>query len=490
MKISRLTPVLLLPIFSLATITFERTYGDPTKYETGYAVQTTSDGGYAVIGCATTGRDIIYFIKADSVGNPMWSTLVSQGYVHKNSYSFKELNDSGFICVGYMDSILGTAPAEVYLVRFNSFGDTIWSRLYGGDSLDRGYWVEITPDSNFIIAGQTKSYGMGSSDVWLIKTDTSGTVLWNQTYGGTGYDMGRCVKNTPDKGFIIVGSTYSFGAGFRDIYLIKTDSLGVPSWSQAYGGSGYEWGYDVEHTVDNGYIIVGSTNSFGAWGLDIYLIKTDSLGNPLWTKTYGGILDDVGHSVVVTNDGSYVIAGYTNSYGAGRGDVWLIKTDSMSNIIWTKQYGGVKDDWAYAVERTQDNGYVITGFTSSMPGDTLRSDMYLIKTDSLGNAGIEEFQTDIRKKDFLVLRIHPNPFTQITNITLPADSWQDAVGCMEIYDIAGRRCRHWDGSTIRHTHCVTWDGRDELGNILPSGVYFVQLKVGEYTIVEKLILIR
>lgn len=486
MKLFRLLIMLFLPIFSLATITFERTYGDPSKYETGYAVQTTSDGGYAVIGCATTGRDIIYFVRTDSLGNPLWISLISQGYVHKNSYSLQELDDGGFIAVGYRESILEPAPAQIYLVRFNSFGDTTWSRLYGGDSLDKGYWIEITHDSNFIIVGETKSYGLGSSDVWLIKTDTNGTMLWNQTYGGTSYDMGRCIKNTHDKGFIIVGSTYSFGAGLRDVYLIKTDSLGNLIWSKTYGSSDYEWGYDVENTVDNGYIIVGGTNSFGAWGQDVYFIKTDSLGDVLWMKTYGGVYDDVGHSVVIANDSSYIIAGYTDSDGADHGDVWLIETDYFGNIIWTKRYGGDKDDWAYAVEKTQDNGYIITGFTYSMPSDTMRSDVYLIKTDSLGNIGIEEFQIHNPKADLPVLRIYPNPFSKRTDITFQTEDKSNIK--LKIYDVKGSLVKKFKQfaphSPISH---IVWDAKDDAGQPIPEGVYFVRLKTPDFVETVKII---
>ena len=207
--------ILLIPVLLSATITFERTYGGVTGYE----VACTSDYGYAIVGFYALYRDIIYLVKTDSLGDTLWTSLVSQPYVNKGSYSLKELSDGGFIAVGYRDSINDPIPADAYLVRFNSFGDTLWSKLYGGDSLDKGYWIEITPDSNFIIVGETKSYGVGNSDVLFMKTDTGGNVLWSRTYGGDSYDLGRCVKNMSDNGFIIVGSTYSFGGGCRALFV-------------------------------------------------------------------------------------------------------------------------------------------------------------------------------------------------------------------------------------------------------------------------------
>jgi len=483
MKLQKLVFILLVPIFSLATITFERTYGTLSSHETGYAVQTTLDGGYAIVGCATTGRDIIYFVRTDSLGYPLWISSIGQPYRHKNSYSLKELDDGGFIIVGYKGNLSSSVNDDAYLVRFSSSGDTLWSKLLGGDSLDRGYWIEITPDSNFIIAGQTKSYGVGSSDVWLVKTDTSGNVLWHQTYGGTSYDMGRCIKNTPDCGFIIVGSTYSFGAGFRDIYLIKTDSLGNLLWSKTYGGSDYEWGYDVENTIDNGYIIVGSTNSFsfGVWGQDVYLIKTNSLGDTLWTKTYGGVNDDVGHSVTVTLDNGFVVAGYTESEGAGYSDVWLIKTDSLGNIIWTKTYGGVDNDGAYSIKTTQDNGFIITGYTDS---NSSGKDVYLIKTDSLGNVGIKEKETSNFRSRVSMIEIFPSLVTRCLNIEYMLTRKEQVE--LSIYDATGSRVRLIKQEKLAPGYYQQKINIENLSN----GVYFIVLKQGDEKVSKKFLLIK
>jgi len=370
MKLQELIFIVFVPVFVFAVITFERTYKSGSPHNTGYAVQQTSDYGYAVLARCGTGADGIYFIRTDSLGDTLWTNWYSP--TCGVGYSFKIHN--GFIITG--------GSQNLNLLRINSSGDSLWLKSFGGDSLDKGFGIAITEDSNFIIVGQTKSYGAGSSDVWLIKTDTSGNVIWTQTHGGINYDIGRCVKNTADRGFIIVGSTYSFGAGFRDIYLVKTDSLGDLLWFKTYGGGDYDWGYDVDVTMDSGYIIVGSTNSFGAWGQDVYLIKTDINGDTLWTKTYGGIDDDVGYSVAVTPDGGFIVAGDTESEGAGFSDVYLIKTDSLGDIMWSKTYGGSHNDGAYCVENTQDNGFIITGYTYSYPPDRK---VYLIKTDSSGN---------------------------------------------------------------------------------------------------------
>ncbi len=459
--------ILLIPVLSSATITFERSYGGVTGYE----VACTSDYGYAIVGFYALYRDIIYLVKTDSLGDTLWTSLVSQPYVNKGSYSLKELSNGAFIAVGYRDSINDPIPAGAYIVRFNAIGDTLWSRFYGGDSLDKGYWIEITPDNNFIIVGETKSYGQGGSDVLFMKTDTAGNVLWSRTYGGDSYDIGRCVKNMSDNGFIIVGSTYSFGAGFRDIYLIKTDSVGNPEWTKTYGGTNYEWGHDVEVTPDNGYIVVGQTNSFGALGQDVYFIKTDSLGDTLWTKTYGGADDDVGYSVAITSDGGYIIAGYTTHYVGGDKDVWLIKTDSLGNVLWTRTYGSVDDDCAYSIKNTPDNGFIIAGSTSS--------GVYLIKTDSLGNAGIEENNVTSQLNIALICI----PSLTKTNATLRYTLPQEAKISLSVYDNLGRLVKNiYAGERAAGTYFQKVSLKD-----LPCGVYHLLLKTPGKTITKKIV---
>jgi len=195
-----------------------------------------------------------------------------------------------------------------------------------------GYSVQQTADSGYIIAGATASFGAGHNDVYLIRTNAQGDTLWTRTYGGLGVDYGYCVRQTSDGGYIIAGITNSFGAGILEAYLIKTNALGETLWTRTYGGADEDWANSVQQTADGGYIIGGRTLSFGAGSYDVYLIKTDAAGDTLWTRTFGGTSADEGRSVRQTADGGYVIAGITSSFGAGYSDVYLIKTDANGNV--------------------------------------------------------------------------------------------------------------------------------------------------------------
>jgi hypothetical protein len=192
---------------------------------------------------------------------------------------------------------------------------SMWSQTYGGTDGDYGRSVVETSDGGYAIAGYTLSYGAGLRDVWLIKTDASGTAQWNQTYGGTDNDLGYSVVKTSDGGYAIAGTTESYGVDYGDVWLIKTDAAGTVQWNQTYGGTDNDLGYSVVKTSDGGYAIAGYTESYDAGNEYFWLVKTDASGTEEWTQTYGG-----------------AIAGETFSFGAGGSDVWLVKTDEYGVV--------------------------------------------------------------------------------------------------------------------------------------------------------------
>ena len=171
---------------------------------------------------------------------------------------------------------------------------------------------------------------------------------WETTFGGTGYEYAYSVQQTTDGGYIIIGGTESFGAGERDVYLIKTDENGDSLWTKTIGGAFSDEGKSVQQTTDGGYIISGDTQSSGNGGEDVYLIKTDVNGIEQWSKTFGGADQDGSFSVQQTIDGGYIIAGYTSSFGNGAFDIYLIKTDQNGIEQWSQNFGGGGEDWSWS----------------------------------------------------------------------------------------------------------------------------------------------
>ena len=208
-------------------------------------------------------------------------------------------------------------------------------------------------------------------------------IEFQRTYGGIGDDEGRCVKQTIDGGYIIAGSTSSFGAGATDLYLLKVDSLGNPQWQKTFGGPNIDRGYSLDITSDSGFAICGYTNSFGSGGYDIYLVRTDSLGNLLWSKTFGGTDWEFGYSIRQTSDAGFIIAGGTYSYGNGNEDAFIVKTDMNGAFAWSKTFGGANDDEAKSIKQTSDGGYILCGYTKSF-GDSA-GDVYVVKMNATGD---------------------------------------------------------------------------------------------------------
>ena len=308
----------------------------------------------------------------------LWSR--TYGGIHNDcGRSVQQTADGGYIVAGYTHSFGGGGP-DVYLIKTNSTGDTLWTRTYGGSNSDAGFSVQQTTDGGYIVAGKTNSFGAGSDDVYLIKTDANGDIVWNRTYGGGSWDKGFSVQQTTDGGYIVAGWTWSFGEGECDVYLIKTNSTGDTLWTRTYGGSDYDRGYCVQQTTDGGYIVAGYTRSFGEGGRDVYLIKTYPNGDIVWTRTYGWSGNDEGYSVQQI-PGGYIVAGLTNSFGEDC-DVFLIKTNSVGSTIWSNIYGGSDSDYGYSVQQTTDGGYIVAGYTRSFGAGS--DDVYLIKTNSGG----------------------------------------------------------------------------------------------------------
>ena len=384
----KVLPFLMFAFIGLspnAQTMFQKTYGGSGS-EVGNSVKQTTDGGYIITGYTTSfgaGNYDVYLIKTNANGDIVW-TKTFGGTGVEYGYSVQQTTDGGYIIAGQTNSF-GAGNDDVYLIKTNSNGDSLWTKTYGGSNTDYGRFVLQTPDGGYIIAGGTASFGNTNGDIYLIKTDSVGDTLWTKTYDINNGIGTYCMQPTNDGGYIISGRS-----GFYIAYMIKVNSNGIPIWTKNYNIGQVQMGLNsVQQTIDGGYILSGSISPNLA--NNVFLIKTDSIGDTLWIKKYGGSGDNEGNSLIQARDGGYIICGLTNNFGGGNYDVYLIKTNSNGDTLWTKTYGGINGDIGLNIQQTTDGGYIITGSTGSFGAGS--SDVYLIKTDSLGNSGCNQYNT-------------------------------------------------------------------------------------------------
>jgi len=453
-----------------------------------------------------------------------------------HAMSVQQTSDGGYIVAGGTYS-LGHGSQDIWLLRLDDSGDTIWTKTFGGIDDDKAYYVQQTTDNGFIITGYTKSFGSPGDNVFLIKTDSSGNHLWRYVLSDSNRSWSLCVRQTKDPGYVLTGFTQIFGenkynawlirsneqgipiwsrnynwennnwvgsvyqtneggfilAGFteindsRDGLIIMTDSVGDTIWTKTYGGIEDDWFRDIQPAPDGGYILTGVSQSGTAGGQDIWLVKTDSSGKPVFEKKFGGLLDDWAYSIdVLNNDLGYVITGGTNSFGSGDTDAWVIKTDLAGDTLWTHTYGGIDTDVASSVKNTIDNGFVIAGGTSSFgAGD---SDVWIFKTDSAGNTQLPPsgiYGEDAPPHNYFLSQNYPNPFNGSTRIDyrLPESNFV----IIKIFDLLGREIETLVNEYQQANNYTLYFNAKKLN----SGVYFYSLITSDgYTFTKKMIYLK
>ena len=299
-----------------------------SRQEHTHDVVACSGGGYAVVGIERIVQDYqpqIVFHRLNSAR--VITATRNYGTIGKDDeWSVSENSDGGFIIAGQTD-VYDAANDDVYVIRTDGAGDTLWTRVYGGADHDAGYHAAQTFEGGFVIVGGTSSPSGGSEwDVYLVRTAANGDTLWTKHYGGSQYDVGYYVYQTSDNGFIVAGETRSYGEGEADLYLIKTDLAGNVLWARTHGGLLDDVGRSVQF-ANNGYTAVGYTSSFGTGFEDMYVVRTNLAGDTLWTRTIGWSGYDRGYDIEPTADGGYVAAGYNDSW-AGGDNAWLVKLDT------------------------------------------------------------------------------------------------------------------------------------------------------------------
>ena len=362
-------------------VNFEIMYGSSNE-EHGVVVELTSDGGYIVGGSSNSfhnGDIDLYLIKIGSTGEIEWSKTYAT-FGNERIHGVKQAENGDYYLIAWMEG--GFGFVDILMMKVDSLGNQIWAENFGGFSADEPRGLNITPDGEILVSGYVSSFGFGGKDIQIIKADNNGNIHWAKTFGTIFDDHNARNLITSNGNYLFTGETDFTGFLNWNPTLIKTDTSGNIIWAKRYPGNVEDWSRSVIELSSGGYVFAGNTQSYGSGQNDIYIVKTDTSGNVIWAKAIGSNQDDVGYSVTESSDGKIAVAGYTNSFGFGAYDVFLLKMDLDGTLDWLHTFGGLNDEFAFDLKTTPDNGFILTGkrVSDAIGG----SDVYVVKTDASG----------------------------------------------------------------------------------------------------------
>jgi len=368
---------------AIAQITWAHVFRGNFEDE-GHVIKQTNDGDYIIAGLTYSSQTmgwIIWILKLNASGNIVWQRTYGSGYEH-NAYSIQQTSDNGYIVAGYTNEF-GAGNDDAWILKLDSFGNILWQKTYGGSNHERAYSIQQTSDGGYIVAGYTWSFGTGNHAAWVLKLDFSGNIIWQKAYSGDNPQYAYSISQINDGGYIVAGYAYVPSAGGSDALIFKLDSEGNIIWQKIYGENKWEYAQSILQTSDGGYIVAGYNFPLATNNPDGLVFKLDPFGNIVWQKIYGGNNPDFLYSIQQISDGGYIVVGGTSSFGSSNYDAWVIKLDTSGNIVWQKAYGESENDFAYYIQQTNDGGYVVAGTTYSF--GTNLNDMWVFKIDSEGN---------------------------------------------------------------------------------------------------------
>lgn len=394
-------------------IVWEKSLGGSGDDESSY-VQQTSDGGFIIAGESNSNDNDVsgnhgsadyWIVKIDATGTIEWQKTLG-GTSPDFASSIQQTMDGGFIVAGYSKSNNGdvtghhgtTATNDYWVVKLDSLGTIEWEKSLGGTLTEFGTSIQQTADSGFVVAGWSLSNdgdvtghhgGSNTYDYWVVKLSATGSLTWQKSLGGNGFDYANSIQQTTDGGYIVAGGSSSNDGdvsgnhGSNDFWIVKLDAVGTIVWQKCLGGTGDDQALSIQQTTDGGFIAAGYSTSntgdvsvnYGSY--DYWVVKLDSAGGLTWEKSLGGNAAELGNSVRQTADNGYIVAGYSASYGGDVsgyhggvfwGDYWVVKLYSYGNITWQTCLGGTDDDVATWMDETAAGGFIVTGWSQSIDG--------------------------------------------------------------------------------------------------------------------------
>ncbi|UCC80056.1 MAG: hypothetical protein JSW64_01480 [Candidatus Zixiibacteriota bacterium] len=322
-----------------------RNYGTVGFEEAHYLIQ-TDDGGYVLCGDTkpSGGNYNLYIVRTDSLGDTLWTRSFGSPAGDDKGWAIVQTDDGGFLAVGH-----GYGSGwDVYMVRLNESGDSLWSKKYGGSHPDAAYGVTQTADGGFALVGQYANDDFGDTDLWLLRVDSLGDTLWTRKYSYSGgWSRGEAIAKTSDGGFVIAGQNWLTLTNVV-MLLVRTDSLGNEIWHKEYGGPNIDNAMSLDITSDGGIVAGGQTDSFGGGNKDFYIVRTDSSGDSLWSAVFGHNGIDYCHEIRVDPSGDIMAFGQHHIYGSQDFDYWMIKiADSTAQSGCEYVVGDVNDSDSY-----------------------------------------------------------------------------------------------------------------------------------------------
>ncbi|MHA2405683.1 MAG: hypothetical protein ACXADB_06730 [Candidatus Hermodarchaeia archaeon] len=361
---------------------WNRAFGG-SEPDVGYGVIEVSSGGFACVGetqSSGAGYNDAWLVRTAADGSPLWSqTFGGSGY--DEGWIIVETSTGGFVIAGITTSF-GAGSNDFWILGTDATGTLLWNETYGGGTHDICSSMVEVSSGGFALGGTIDYEGIFFGDFWLVRTDSTGTHLWNQTYGGADQDVGEALLEVDSGGFLLAGWTKSIGLGDADVWMVRTDANGNLLWSRNYGAKLTDHAHAVIEVSTGGFLLVGGTTSYGAGDMDVWLIRTDAFGDMVWNQTFGGSGYDVGRSVVELSTGEFALVGTTNSYGDGLMDVWLLVTNSTGHQLSNQTFGGTNTDWAYSLTTVSTGGFAIIGWTKSYGAGN--HDLWLLHVTTIG----------------------------------------------------------------------------------------------------------
>jgi len=326
-------------------------------------------------------RQDFWIIKLDKNGNKEWDEVFGENGPDIAN-SIIRTKDGGYAVAGFIWTIYAEKQ-DIWIIKLDENGNKEWDKTFDKDKNDVAYSIIQTKDGGYAIAASTGFKLWGEANCWVIKLDAKGNMEWDKNFGGIGWDEIYSIIQTKSGGFIAAGSSWSKGAGRGDIYVVKLNKRGDLVWDKTFGGSDYDDARSIIQTDDGGYAVTGFTVLEDTGDRDSWVIKLDKDGNKVWDKTLGGTSEDWANSIIQNKNGDYVVVGWTKSMGAGKTDIWIVKLNKNGDLLWDKTFGGSENDEAHSVIQTDDGGYAVAGWTKSKGAGN--SDVWVLKLDENGN---------------------------------------------------------------------------------------------------------